>query len=143
MEAHGGLDAGSGCSEAKERSGCAGVGSREIEIVKKKSAEFESFVAHASVREGAAVAGDAVGIQDRSALPGRPECSPDETFKAATDRWTKVIIGDVPSVVDGGELIDDLLIESQGVPIDGPGGILGQESQRNRLALQACVDWLR
>jgi len=47
-------------------------------------------------------------------------------FKAAADRWTRVIIGDLPSVQVDGELIDDLLILAQGSEIDGPGRILGQ-----------------
>ena len=46
--------------------------------------------------------------------------------KAATNRWTKVIVGDLPSLRSDGELIDDLLIVVQGSSIDGPGGILGQ-----------------
>src|SRR5688572_31402251 len=47
-------------------------------------------------------------------------------FKAAADRWAKVIVGDLPSVRVDGEVIDDLLILAQGTAIDGPGGILGQ-----------------
>jgi hypothetical protein len=47
-------------------------------------------------------------------------------FKAAADRWTKVITGDLPSVQVDGELIDDLLILAEGTDIDGPGKILGQ-----------------
>ena len=47
-------------------------------------------------------------------------------FKAAADRWSKVIVGDLPDVVIGGQVIDDLLIEASGVPIDGTGSILGQ-----------------
>lgn len=47
-------------------------------------------------------------------------------FKAAADRWTRVIVGDLPSVQVDGEVIDDLLILAQGSAIDGPGGILGQ-----------------
>src|SRR5690242_4620528 len=47
-------------------------------------------------------------------------------FKAAADRWTSVITGDLPSVQIGGEEIDDILIEAQGRDIDGPGKILGQ-----------------
>jgi len=47
-------------------------------------------------------------------------------FKAAADRWSKVIVGDLPNVVINGQLIDDVLIEASGTPIDGPGGILGQ-----------------
>jgi hypothetical protein len=47
-------------------------------------------------------------------------------FKMAANRWTKVIVGDLPDVVINGQVIDDVLIEASGVAIDGPGGILGQ-----------------
>jgi len=47
-------------------------------------------------------------------------------FKAAADRWSKVIVGDLPNVVVNGQLIDDVLIEASGIAIDGPGNILGQ-----------------
>jgi leishmanolysin len=47
-------------------------------------------------------------------------------FKAAANRWSKVIVGDLPDVVVSGQVIDDVLIEASGVAIDGPGGILGQ-----------------
>ncbi len=47
-------------------------------------------------------------------------------FTAAADRWTRMIVGDLPSVVADGETIDDVLILAQGTAIDGPGGVLGQ-----------------
>lgn len=47
-------------------------------------------------------------------------------FKAAADRWSCMIIGDLPSVEVDGEVIDDVLILAQGENIDGPGRILGQ-----------------
>ena len=47
-------------------------------------------------------------------------------FKAAADRWTNLIIGDLPSVQVNGEIIDDIVIEAQGRNIDGPGKVLGQ-----------------
>jgi len=47
-------------------------------------------------------------------------------FKVAADRWTRAIVGDLPSVRVDGEVIDDVLILAQGTPIDGPGRILGQ-----------------
>ncbi|MFJ3307313.1 hypothetical protein ACIPSA_30270 [Streptomyces sp. NPDC086549] len=52
--------------------------------------------------------------------------SQEKAFTAAADRWVRVMVGDLPSVVVDGEVIDDLLILAQGRPIDGPGGILGQ-----------------
>jgi hypothetical protein len=47
-------------------------------------------------------------------------------FKRAADRWSRVIVGDLPSVVIDGELIDDILILAEGASIDGPGHVLGQ-----------------
>src|SRR5262245_31491492 len=47
-------------------------------------------------------------------------------FKAAANRWTQIIVGDLPKVVINGQVIDDLLIEASGADIDGPGNILGQ-----------------
>jgi hypothetical protein len=49
-----------------------------------------------------------------------------DAFKAAADRWTTVIVGDLPSVRVDGEVIDDVLILAQGTAIDGVGRILGQ-----------------
>ena len=58
-------------------------------------------------------------------LGGLTEAEKD-AFKAAADRWAKTIVGDLPSVVVDGEVVDDVLILAQGTPIDGAGGILGQ-----------------
>lgn len=49
-----------------------------------------------------------------------------QAFKRAADRWSRVIVGDLPSVMVDGEVIDDILILAQGMAIDGPGRILGQ-----------------
>jgi leishmanolysin len=49
-----------------------------------------------------------------------------DAFKAAADRWSSVIVGDLPSVEVDGEVIDDVLILAQGDDIDGPGRVLGQ-----------------
>jgi Leishmanolysin len=53
-----------------------------------------------------------------------------EAFAAAADRWVRVIVGDLPDILVGGELIDDVLISAQGRPIDGPGIILGSAGPR-------------
>ncbi len=49
-----------------------------------------------------------------------------QAFSSAADRWTRMIVGDLPSVVVDGETIDDILILAQGQDIDGTGSILGQ-----------------
>lgn len=46
-------------------------------------------------------------------------------FAAAADRWARVIVGDLPDIQIGDDLIDDVLILAQGKEIDGPGRILG------------------
>jgi hypothetical protein len=48
-----------------------------------------------------------------------------DAFAAAADRWARVIVGDLDTAVVGSDIIDDLLIEAEGVRVDGPGGILG------------------
>lgn len=47
-------------------------------------------------------------------------------FRDAADRWARVIVGDLPSVIVDGETIDDVLILADGSAIDGVGGVLGQ-----------------
>lgn len=47
-------------------------------------------------------------------------------FKGAADRWSRIIVGDLPSILVDGEVIDDVLILAQGAEIDGPGRVLGQ-----------------
>jgi hypothetical protein len=63
-----------------------------------------------------------------------------KAFKKAANRWSRVIVGDLPSVLVGGEVIDDLLIEAQGVAIDGPGNILGQAGPTNLRPRSAGVN---
>ena len=48
-------------------------------------------------------------------------------FQLAADRWSEIILGDVPDVMIAGiGLVDDLRIEATAPAIDGVGGILGQ-----------------
>lgn len=92
----------------------------------KAAAAIESFLAHASVKANASAAAIQSAYKIEVRFLGGLNTAQKNAFKAAALRWTKVIVGDVPSVMVGGELIDDLLIIAQGVPIDGAGGILGQ-----------------
>jgi Leishmanolysin len=50
----------------------------------------------------------------------------EDAFARAADRWSRIIVGDLPTVVFDGEVIDDVSILAQGVPIDGEGRVLGQ-----------------
>jgi hypothetical protein len=49
-----------------------------------------------------------------------------EAFAAAADRWTRMVVGDLPAVVVDGETVDDVLILASGVDIDGSGQVLGR-----------------
>jgi subtilisin-like proprotein convertase family protein len=49
-----------------------------------------------------------------------------DAFAAAAQRWSEIIVGDLPDIRVNGELVDDVVIEASGVPIDGPRGVLGQ-----------------
>jgi hypothetical protein len=95
----------------------------------KTKPEYETYIASAKpaarvVGMAAAVAASAYKIEVR--FLGGLTAPQKNAFKKAADRWASVIVGDLPSVRVDGEVIDDLLILAQGVPIDGPGRILGQ-----------------
>lgn len=92
----------------------------------KKSAAMETYVACGSVKAGASAAAIASAYKIEVRFVGGLNTAQKNAFKTAAKRWTKVIVGDVPSVMVSGEVIDDLLIMAQGVDIDGPGKILGQ-----------------
>lgn len=88
--------------------------------------KYESYTAHASVKSGASARAITSAYKIEVRFLGGLTPAQKNAFKTAADRWTKVIVGDVPSVLVDGEMVDDLLILAQGVNIDGPGQILGQ-----------------
>src|SRR5512134_2686312 len=91
-------------------------------------ANIETYIAQGGAEAGAAAAGAPgpspfmIVVRFLGGLTDRQK----DAFKGAANRWTRAIIGDLPSVLVDGETIDDLLILAQGAPIDGPGKILGQ-----------------
>jgi len=87
--------------------------------------EREVYVARADAK-AAKVAKAAAPFTITVVFLGGLTTAQKNAFKAAADRWSKVIVGDLPNVVINGQLIDDVLIEAVGTAIDGIGGILGQ-----------------
>ena len=75
---------------------------------------IEKYVAHKSVKASATAKAIQSAYKIEVRFLGGLTATQKAAFKKAADRWTKVIVGDVPSVMVGGELIDDLLIEAQG-----------------------------
>jgi hypothetical protein len=100
-------------------------------MARKKRTKVESYVAHASIKARASAAAIQSAYKIEIRFLGGLTATQKNAFKAAARRWTKVIVGDVPSVMVSGEVVDDLLIEAQGVAIDGSGGILGQAGPTN------------
>ena len=87
---------------------------------------IETYLAHSSVKTSASAAEIQSAYKIEVKFLGGLNAKQKKAFKTAANRWTKVITGDVPSVLVNGVVIDDLLIEAQGVAIDGVGKILGQ-----------------
>jgi hypothetical protein len=96
-----------------------------------KRPKVEKYVAHKSVKKTASAAAIQSAFKIEVRFLGGLTAGQKAAFKKAADRWSKVIIGDLPSVIVSGEVIDDVLIEAKGVFIDGPGGILGQAGPTN------------
>lgn len=99
--------------------------------VSKKAPKVESYIAYSSVKAGASAAAIQSAYKIEVRFLGGLTTKQKKAFKTAANRWSKVIIGDVPSVVVSGEVVDDLLIEAKGADIDGPGQILGQAGPTN------------
>jgi len=89
-------------------------------------AEIERYVARAAADVTAAVANETSPFNIEVRFLGGLTDTQKNAFKSAADRWSRMIVGDLPSVVVDGEVIDDVLILAQGQAIDGPGKILGQ-----------------
>ncbi len=90
------------------------------------SAAYETYRARANAKVAASIAATTSPFTIEVRFLGGLTKPQKDAFKAAADRWTKVIVGDLPSVNVDGEVIDDVLILAQGSSIDGPGKILGQ-----------------
>jgi hypothetical protein len=93
---------------------------------KSSAAAYETYEARADAKVAADVAAETSPFLIQVRFLGGLTQRQKNAFKAAADRWVRVIVGDLPSVLVDGEVIDDLLILAQGTPIDGPGNILGQ-----------------
>lgn len=89
-------------------------------------ADFESYEATADTARAKELAATSSPFKIKIRFLGGLNARQRSAFKKAADRWTRVIVGDLPRARVDGESIDDILILAQGAPIDGPGRILGQ-----------------
>lgn len=89
-------------------------------------AAYETYHARADSRRAEVLAATTSPFTIEVRFLGGLNARQRAAFTAAADRWTRIIVGDLPSVRVDNEVIDDVLILAQGVSIDGPGKILGQ-----------------
>src|SRR5262249_22323904 len=92
----------------------------QIEIYHARKGKELPHAAAASA--AAAPAGYTIEVRFLGGLTDRQKAA----FRHAANRWTHVIIGDLPDVIVGGERVNNLRITAQGTEIDGVGEILGQ-----------------
>jgi len=88
--------------------------------------KYETYQAKANPRVAAALAKTTSPFTIEVRFLGGLTKKQKTAFKNAANRWSQMIVGDLPSVMVDGEVIDDVLILAQGSAIDGPGKILGQ-----------------
>jgi hypothetical protein len=89
-------------------------------------ADWEVYKARANAKQARSLAATASPYVIEVRFVGGLSARQRRAFTKAADRWTRVIVGDLPAVRVDGETIDDVVIMAQGVEIDGPGKILGQ-----------------
>ncbi len=89
-------------------------------------ASYKTYQARADAQRAQALAATTSPFTIEVRFLGGLSASQQAAFTAAADRWTRMIVGDLPPVLVDGEAIDDVLILAQGSAIDGPGQILGQ-----------------
>ena len=89
-------------------------------------ANFETYDARADSERAKEVAATGSPFHIEVRFLGGLTASQKQVFKDAADRWAKLIVGDLPDVIVAGQIVDDVRIDAQGVPIDGVGAILGQ-----------------
>lgn len=91
---------------------------------------YPSYKAVADAGRAAALAQTTSPFQIDVRFVGRLTESQQAAFAEAADRWAKVIVGDLETAIvqdfTGTVVVDDVLIDAEGVDIDGVSGVLGE-----------------
>jgi len=87
---------------------------------------YETYRARADAERALRVAGTSSPFTLELRFLGGLDDAQRTAFALAADRWTRVVVGELPGVLADGEYIDDVLVLVQGVDLDGPGGVVGQ-----------------
>ena len=110
---------------ARKKAGTAKARAPKSGAITVRPATFKIYKARASAKaakKNGAQGPFTITVRFRGGLNAAQQ----KAFTKAADRWARVIVGDLPPITVSGELIDDVLIEAEGVEIDGPSNILGQ-----------------
>jgi hypothetical protein len=110
------------CSYTQRRSALTHAPKPEGVIV----AAYETYRARADSRRAKVLAATTSPFTIEVRFVGGLNARQRAAFTAAADRWTRIIVGELPRVRVDNQVIDDVLILAQGAAIDGPGKILGQ-----------------
>jgi Leishmanolysin len=113
-------------NSAGEDSAITISGSRDERQAEPPANTYESYHATANVVRAQELTNATSPFTIEVRFMGGLNAQQQAAFRDAADRWTKVIVGDLPSVEVDGETIDDVLILADGSAIDGTGGVLGQ-----------------
>ncbi|MFB7172702.1 leishmanolysin-related zinc metalloendopeptidase [Streptomyces sp. NPDC056254] len=95
---------------------------------------FESYKAVASATRAADLAETSSPFQIEVRFIGGLTNSQKDVFAEAAERWARVIVGDLETAIirdfSGDVIIDDILIDAEGVFLDGVFGVLGEAGPR-------------
>ncbi|MFJ7773847.1 leishmanolysin-related zinc metalloendopeptidase [Streptomyces yangpuensis] len=95
---------------------------------------FESYKAVASATRAADLAETTSPFQIEVRFIGGLSNSQKDVFAEAAERWARVIVGDLETAVihdfSGEVVVDDILIDAEGVFLDGVFGVLGEAGPR-------------
>lgn len=110
--------------DLRELRGCHAAGTWTLEVDDRAFHDAGLISRFAITLETTALQEPAFVIDVR--IKGGLTSAQQAAFATAASRWSRIITADVPSVVVEGETVDDVVIDAEGVAIDGPRGILGQ-----------------
>ncbi|MFE7186552.1 leishmanolysin-related zinc metalloendopeptidase [Streptomyces erythrochromogenes] len=95
---------------------------------------FESYKAVASATRAADLAETTSPFQIEVRFVGGLTNNQKDVFAEAAERWARVIVGDLETAIirdfSGDVIIDDILIDAEGVFLDGLLGVLGEAGPR-------------
>src|SRR5256885_1925066 len=98
---------------------------------RRSKSAFETYRAKADAKIALAVANEKSPFTIEVRFLGGLTKNQKKAFKAAANRWSRVIIGDLPSVLVDGEVVDDILILAQAPTLMAPAVSWDKQARRD------------